>query len=176
MMAESSGNAGAINPNDPGGSYGLSQINGKAWGQDTARSALDPTNAANLMFKISKGGEDFGPWSTFKSGAYKQYLGDNKMLPAFGNARATASQLMPASVEQTGGLPMDDPAAPLPSAAAPNPAALAAAYGGGGLPANVAATGGLYNAPAASDPNRLCHSFQMLLKAAGASEVNETGL
>jgi hypothetical protein len=105
--------------------------------------------------------------ASYTPGAAAPPSGNNKMLPGFGNARS-ASQLMPAaslppSVEQTGGLPMADPAA----AAAPAPAALAAAYGGG-LPTNVAATGGLYSTSAAgeSDPNDLTAMLPKLMAQA----------
>jgi hypothetical protein len=109
--------------------------------------------------------------ASYTPGAAAPPSGNNKMLPAFGNTRALA-QLTP-SVEQTGGLPMDDPsaAAPQASGASLSPAALAAAYGGGGgLPANVAATGGLYNAPTAgaSDPNDITAMLPKLMAQAKA--------
>jgi hypothetical protein len=114
--------------------------------------------------------------ASYTPGAAAPPSGNNKMLPGFGNARS-ASQLMP-SVEQTGGLPMDDPsaAAPQASGALLSPAALAAAYGGGGgLPANVAATGGLYNAPAASATDPLSQ-LPELLKAARGSRARRSML
>jgi hypothetical protein len=108
--------------------------------------------------------------ASYTPGAAAPPSGNNKMLPGFGNARAN-SQLMPASVEQTGGLPMDDPAAaPQASGASLSPAALAAAYGGG-LPTNVAATGGLYSTPAcrrATDPNDITAMLPKLMAQAKA--------
>ena len=67
IMAESSGNPAAINREDPGGSYGLTQINQAAHGP-RAREALDPNRAIELAYEISKGGTDFSPWSQYKSG------------------------------------------------------------------------------------------------------------
>jgi hypothetical protein len=72
-MAESSGNAGSINYADPGGSYGLMQIN-QAAHPGTSTQALDPQGSFDLAYQISNQGTNFGPWSTFNSGAYSQYL------------------------------------------------------------------------------------------------------
>jgi hypothetical protein len=120
------------------------------------------TLARLLQAKSAKEGYDIWGSSYERPGAAalaKAGVGNKNMYPAFGAARL-ASQLMP-SVEQTGGLPMDDPAA----APSPAPAELAAAYGGGGLPANVAATGGLFKSPA-TDP---IAQLPELLKAARGS-------
>jgi hypothetical protein len=73
-MAESRGNPSVINWNDPGGSFGLYQINARAHGLDMARASLDPTQGAKIAFQLSKGGTNFSPWTTYGSGLYKQYL------------------------------------------------------------------------------------------------------
>lgn len=72
-LAESSGVSNAYNPNDPQGSYGLMQIN-QAAHPGTASTALDPLGSFQLAYQISNGGTNFSPWSTFKNGAYTQYL------------------------------------------------------------------------------------------------------
>lgn len=72
-LAESGGDPNAINYNDPGGSYGLTQINGAAWGPSAQNTLGNPLEAFRQAFSISKGGTDFTPWSTYNSGAYLQF-------------------------------------------------------------------------------------------------------
>ena len=70
-MAESSGNPYAVNALDPGGSYGLTQINGAAHGVGYASQTLgNPLEAFKQAFSISKGGTTFQPWSTYTNGMY----------------------------------------------------------------------------------------------------------
>lgn len=84
-LAESSGNPGAHNPNASTGdnSYGLWQINmidnlGPArmqqFGISSYDALFDPNTNAKAAFIVSGGGGNFGPWTTYTSGAYKQYL------------------------------------------------------------------------------------------------------
>ena len=73
-MAESGGNPNAINYSDPGGSYGLTQINGAAWGPGATSTLGNPSEAFNQMFNISQGGTNFTPWSTFNNGSYLNFL------------------------------------------------------------------------------------------------------
>ncbi len=73
-MAESGGRPDAVNAKDPGGSYGLTQVNAKAHGDQYARAALDPPTAFKEAFDISKGGTDFKPWTTAKTGADQPFL------------------------------------------------------------------------------------------------------
>jgi len=73
-MAESSGNPYAVNPADPGGSYGLTQINGAAHGIGYASQTIgNPLEAFKQAFSISKGGTTFQPWSTYTNGMYLPY-------------------------------------------------------------------------------------------------------
>lgn len=111
MMGESSGNPFAANEKGEH-SYGLSQINADAHGPIAKTALGNPEQAASLMFKISKGGEDFSPWSVFKNGSYK------KFLPGLGTARNEV-----ALAAQT-----SSPAAP--------PAVIPAGISGGGSPAS----------------------------------------
>lgn len=86
MMAESGGNARAHNTNRNTGdnSYGLFQIN-MLGGMGPERRAMyrlpnndalfDPVTNAKVAYAMSKGGNDWDDWSTYKSGAYKKYLG-----------------------------------------------------------------------------------------------------
>jgi hypothetical protein len=98
----------------------------------------------DAVFKAAYTAEGGSPWLPYNSklrAATAAATGNNKnMYPAFGAARL-ASQLMPASVEQTGGLPMADPAAPLPSAAAATPGASQMGLAGFG-PSSLTAAGG----------------------------------
>jgi hypothetical protein len=72
-LAESGGDPTQINTADPGGSYGLLQIN-QAAHPGTAQTALDPLGSFQLGYEISNGGQNFAPWTTYKTGAYQQYL------------------------------------------------------------------------------------------------------
>jgi hypothetical protein len=83
-IAESGGDTQAHNSTPPDDSYGLWQINmlgslgpaRRAVYRLKANSDLyDPATNARVMSAISKQGQDFGPWSTYKSGVYKQFLG-----------------------------------------------------------------------------------------------------
>lgn len=84
-MAESSGNAGAYNGNAGTGdkSYGLFQINmlgamgperRKQYGLSSNDDLYDPYVNAKVAFKMSNGGKNWGPWSTYNRGDYKKYL------------------------------------------------------------------------------------------------------
>jgi hypothetical protein len=85
-MAESSGNARAHNPNAGTGdnSYGLFQINmlggmgperRRRYGLKSNEALFDPLTNARVAFKMSNGGRNWGPWSTYGSGAYKKFYG-----------------------------------------------------------------------------------------------------
>ena len=85
-MAESGGNAGAHNGNANTGdnSYGLFQINmlgnmgparRKQYGLSSNESLFDALTNAKVAYKMSNGGRNWGPWSTYGSGAYKKYYG-----------------------------------------------------------------------------------------------------
>ncbi|MGN6675217.1 MAG: hypothetical protein ACTHMA_18145 [Thermomicrobiales bacterium] len=54
-------------------SQGLFQINLLAHPDVTANCAWEPNCAAAAAYNISKNGTDFTPWSTYNSGAYKQF-------------------------------------------------------------------------------------------------------
>lgn len=84
-MAESRGNPMAFNGNRDTGdqSYGLFQINmidalgpdrRKRFGLASNDALYDPTVNARVAYRMSNGGKDWSAWSTFKNGAYKQYL------------------------------------------------------------------------------------------------------
>jgi hypothetical protein len=55
-------------------SYGLWQINRRAWPQYSASSLYTPTGNADAAVAVANGGTDFGPWTKYTDGAYKQYL------------------------------------------------------------------------------------------------------
>ena len=55
-------------------SYGLWQINRRAHPQYSAASLYTTTGNANAAVAISSGGKSFSAWSTYTTGAYKQYL------------------------------------------------------------------------------------------------------
>jgi cell wall-associated NlpC family hydrolase len=83
-MAESGGNAGKHNGNAGTGdnSYGLFQINMlgamgpsrlKQYGLSSNNDLLNAATNARVAYQMSGGGTDWNAWSTYKSGAYKQY-------------------------------------------------------------------------------------------------------
>lgn len=87
-MAESSGSASAHNPNAGTGdnSYGLFQINmlgamgperRRQYGLASNEALYDPLTNARVAYKMSHGGTNWGPWSTYGSGAYRDFYGGN---------------------------------------------------------------------------------------------------
>ena len=85
-MAESGGHPMAHNTNAGTGdnSYGLFQINmlgslGPArlaeYHLSSNNQLFDPLTNAKVAYRMSQGGTNWTPWSTFKSGAYERYLG-----------------------------------------------------------------------------------------------------
>jgi hypothetical protein len=84
-MAESGGNPTAQNCNNPGGTCdrGVLQIN-NCWHPEVSDScANDPACAFKAAYSISNNGTSFTPWTTFTSGAYKQFL--NQVSNTVGN-------------------------------------------------------------------------------------------
>lgn len=75
VEAESSGNPSAINRNTNGSTdYGLAQIN-SVHGVSQA-AMFDPAQNLAEAYKLSAGGTNFSPWTTFNTGAYKNFLSD----------------------------------------------------------------------------------------------------
>ena len=87
-MAESGGHPMSHNPDVSTGdnSYGLFQINmlgalgpsrRQEFGLTSNNQLYDPLTNARIAFKMSDGGTNWTPWSTYKTGAYQRYLGPN---------------------------------------------------------------------------------------------------
>lgn len=85
-MAESGGNAKAFNGNQKTGdrSYGLFQINmlggmgperRKQFGLSSNDSLYDALTNARVAFKMSDGGKNWSPWSTYNNDTYRRFLG-----------------------------------------------------------------------------------------------------
>lgn len=72
-LAESGGRTDAVGDN--GSSFGLWQIHLPAHPDVTQACALDPGCAASAVLRISSGGTDWHPWTTFQTGAYQAFLG-----------------------------------------------------------------------------------------------------
>ena len=74
-MAESSGNASAVNYL---GCVGLFQVYGKVWRRTyptwTNSWLKSPGNNAKAAFIISNGGKNWKPWEAYSTGAYRKYL------------------------------------------------------------------------------------------------------
>lgn len=82
-IAESGGNPWCHNPNPPDDSYGLWQINmigglgpdrRKRFGITNNNELYDPLVNAKAAYELSGGGQNFKPWTTYTSGAYRKYL------------------------------------------------------------------------------------------------------
>ena len=68
-------------PNSDGSiDRGWPQINSKAHPDVSVSCAHNAECAARAALRISGGGHNFAPWTTYKSGAYKAYLGKNYEL------------------------------------------------------------------------------------------------
>jgi len=73
-LAESSGNPNAVGDPQYGYSYGLWQINLPAHPNYDPQSLFDPTYNAKAAFDISSGGDNWEPWTTYRTGAYEKYM------------------------------------------------------------------------------------------------------
>jgi len=77
-LAESSGNADATSGNPDGGTNaGLWQLDtpGGAGSGFTVAELQNPQTNADVAFKASRGGQDWGAWETWATGAYRKFLG-----------------------------------------------------------------------------------------------------
>lgn len=102
VVAESSGNSHAHNDNAGTGdnSYGLFQINmlgamgperRRQYGLNSNDDLFDPLTNAKVAFKMSNGGKNWGAWSTYNRGDYKQYLdGADRQITASGSGSGTS--------------------------------------------------------------------------------------
>lgn len=75
-LAESGGNSNNVNTNyrsDPGGSYGLMQINAASWPQFMTPGIYDPQTNMNNAYSVYQA-QGFSAWSTYKNGAYSAYM------------------------------------------------------------------------------------------------------
>lgn len=76
-LAESfpSGNPNSLNSADPGGSFGLWQIDLGFHPEYQGVNLYDPQTNANAAYAIyAAAGNSFTPWSTYTNGAYTAYL------------------------------------------------------------------------------------------------------
>ncbi len=98
-IAESGGRPMAHNGNAGTGdnSYGLFQINmlGKLgparleqYGLSSNEDLYDPLTNAKVAFKMSDGGTNFQPWTTYTRGTYEQYVGQDRPLGGDGSLGA----------------------------------------------------------------------------------------
>lgn len=109
-MAESGGNPSAHNGNSATGddSWGLWQINyfGALYWPRVAAFGMpdtltDPNRAAQAAITLSSNGANWRPWTTYTSGAYRQYLnaplssGSSSPAGSTAAASSAASQLLP---------------------------------------------------------------------------------
>lgn len=72
-LAESGGQTDKVGDN--GSSFGLWQIHLPAHPEVSQGCAFDPACAASAVLRISSGGTNWQPWTTFQTGAYQAFLG-----------------------------------------------------------------------------------------------------
>lgn len=96
-LAESGGNTTSHNPVPPDNSYGLWQINmlgsmgparRKEFSISKNEDLYDPAINAAAMQKISSGGTNWKPWTTYTSGKYLLYMNS---VPTDGTGDGTAT-------------------------------------------------------------------------------------
>jgi hypothetical protein len=75
-LAESGGCPTAVSSTND---YGLWQVNIPTHPEYTADQMYDPSQNAGAMFKISNGGRNWTPWTTYNNGAYLAYLPAGKV-------------------------------------------------------------------------------------------------
>jgi len=113
VMAESGGNAQALNDNSGTGdlSYGLAQINMlgalgperlQQYGLKSNADLYDPLTNLKVAYALSNHGTDFTPWSTYNRGDYKQYLGQSDAtVTSASSSYAAASNPTSADYQQS---------------------------------------------------------------------------
>jgi Lysozyme like domain len=92
--AESGGNSDALNPNDNNGtqsSFGIWQISNGTHAPPSPSWANPAVNAQLAVGKWKGAGEQFTPWGTFDSGAYKAFLSGK--IPPDQNVPGSPTQL-----------------------------------------------------------------------------------
>ena len=75
----------------PSTDRGIIQINSYFHSEVPDSVAFDPASAFKAAYTISKNGTDFSPWTTYTSGAYKQYLQEGPMNSTFFKQNADGS-------------------------------------------------------------------------------------
>jgi len=101
-MAESGGNVGAQNPS---GAAGLWQILPSAHPQyDVNRLLSDPLYNAQAAVAIEKS-QGLSAWTTYTSGAYKQYLGKPDLISGYGGTRPGGGAATGSGQSSPGGNP-----------------------------------------------------------------------
>lgn len=123
LQESGGGNPYAVNPRDPGGSYGLTQINAAAHGTAVAQATMgNPQEALNQAYRISNKGTNFRPWGSFTDGSYQQHM--NQVANLAGSAQPVP---VPAGPMQPAPTPAPAPAP------APPPLTYVAAPPGSGM-------------------------------------------
>jgi hypothetical protein len=114
-LAESSGNASAVNPE---GSYGLWQIYLPAHPEFAGWNLADPQVNAAAAFSVYSRAGGFSPWTTYKNGRYQAYL--NAVPAGAADTGAGSTWSPPLTIDASTGLPIDD-STPTPAAAVNSP-------------------------------------------------------
>lgn len=100
-LAESGGRSDAVG--DQGTSFGPWQIHLPAHPDVTQACAMDLMCAAAATVKISSGGTNWNPWTTFQTGAYRAFLGGQGVIQSVqGAAQAAVHWIVSLGFGQTG--------------------------------------------------------------------------
>jgi hypothetical protein len=87
-LAESGGETTATNHNSNGSTdYGLWQINSVHSDVLSGHDWADPAQNAGMMFAVSSGGQNWNPWSVYKSGAYMTHMAESQSATPDTNAQ-----------------------------------------------------------------------------------------
>lgn len=90
-LAESGGNQNATHRNTNGSTdYGLWQINSIHSDVLRGHQWQNPSENAKMAYVISSGGRNWLPWTTYKSGRYRAYVGQMRAAAA-GNGAGTTT-------------------------------------------------------------------------------------
>jgi hypothetical protein len=99
-MAESGGNATAHNPVGLDNSYGLFQVNmlggmgpdrRARYGLASNEALYDPATNARVAYLMSNGGTNWGAWTTYTSGKFRQFLGLDKAVTNGGSGSSAGA-------------------------------------------------------------------------------------
>lgn len=115
-LAESGGNPNATNQNKAGAlvvsiDRGLWQINNVYHNEVSDQCAFSPPCAAGSAYRISNGGSNWTPWTTYNTGAYQRYMSRAQAAIGGGSDAGNPSRTGSTSGATASGTPLTVPSA-----------------------------------------------------------------